>query len=67
MLYGLKKVNKTKACCRTCKKPLTNESSYGGYGLFCNKACAERKDADRAAEAKKIEHVHLHLAIGLVM
>lgn len=53
MLYGFKKVNKQ--VCQACGKPLTNESSYGGYGFACNKACAERKDSDRAAEAKKLE------------
>lgn len=57
MLYGFKKVKKSnnKDVCQNCGKPLGDESFYGGYGWTCNKACAKRKDEERAQEAKKLE------------
>ena len=63
MMYGLKKVNKAEACCKSCKKPLDDGHDYaGGRGLFCGKKCAARKDAEDAAEARKMELIAQALA-----
>lgn len=42
-------VNPEEGCMEVPYGPKTH-SNYGGYGFWCNKACAERKDAEAAAQ-----------------